>query len=77
MLLKASSPTTTTTTLLNLYGLTIKNIRQVSHLWLTPVILATQESRDQDDLSSKPGQANSLRPFLKNTHHKKGLVAQG
>jgi hypothetical protein len=29
--------------------------------------------RDQEDLGSKPAQANSLRdPISKNTHHKKG-----
>jgi hypothetical protein len=31
--------------------------------------------KDQEDLGSKPGQANSSRdPILKKTHHKKGLV---
>jgi hypothetical protein len=31
--------------------------------------------KDQEDLGSKPAQANSSRdPILKKTHHKKGLV---
>jgi hypothetical protein len=31
--------------------------------------------RDQEDCGLKPAQANiSMRPYLKKTHHKKGLV---
>jgi hypothetical protein len=37
--------------------------------WLTPVILAIQESRDQEDRSSKPAQANSSRDPME-----KGMV---
>jgi hypothetical protein len=47
--------------------------------WLTPIILATQEA-DQEDSSSKPTQANSLRdPISKKTHHKERAsgMAQG
>jgi hypothetical protein len=32
--------------------------------------------RDQDDHGSKPAQANSSRPYLEKTHHKKGLVVE-
>jgi hypothetical protein len=40
-----------------------------------PAILATQEGRDQEDLSSKPTWANKFaRPYLENTHHSNGLV---
>jgi hypothetical protein len=49
----------------------MENKKYSGHQWLTPVILATQEDRGW-----KPAQANSLqeRPYLKKTHHKKGLV---
>jgi hypothetical protein len=34
--------------------------------WLTPVILAIQEARDEEDHGLKPAQVNSLRyPILK------------
>jgi hypothetical protein len=32
--------------------------------------------RDQEDHSLRPAQANSSRPYLKNTQHKKGRMAQ-
>jgi hypothetical protein len=45
-----------------------------------PIILATQEARDQEDRGLKLAQANSLRDHLGKTHHKKkgaGGIAQG
>jgi hypothetical protein len=43
--------------------------------WFTPVILATQENRDQKDHGVNPAWANSsLKPYLEKTHHEKGLV---
>jgi hypothetical protein len=47
------------------------NIRR--HQWLTLVILATQEAEIRRiEVQSQPKQI--VRPYLKNTHHKKGLV---
>jgi hypothetical protein len=48
--------------------------------WLTPVILATQGGRDQEDHGLKPARANgSVRPYLRKTFYKNraGGVAQG
>jgi hypothetical protein len=40
-----------------------------------PIILATEETRDQEDSSLKPASANNSQDLiLKNTHHKKGLM---
>jgi hypothetical protein len=42
--------------------------------WLTHAILATQEADYQEDCGSKPAWATGLKPYLKNSQHKKGLA---
>jgi hypothetical protein len=57
----------------------LKVFSQARRQWLTPVILATQEARDQEYHSLKPARANSSQdPFWKNPSQKRaGGVAQG
>jgi hypothetical protein len=53
----------------------VKKPRAAGCRWLTPVILATQEARNQEDCNSKPAQENSSQnPISKTPNRKKAMV---
>jgi hypothetical protein len=58
-----------------------KNQFPAGHQWLIPVILATQEARDQEDCGLEPALANSLWDPIskkkKKSQKKLEWVAQG
>jgi hypothetical protein len=50
----------------------LKKEKQTRHWWLMSVVLAIQEAEIRRmEVQSQPW-ANSLRPYLKNIHHKRG-----
>jgi hypothetical protein len=54
-------------------NLLLKPFKQARRCWLTPVILATQETRDQEAHSLKPAWANSSGdPILKTSNTEQG-----
>jgi hypothetical protein len=71
---------------LHIYGFCIWEFKQpwIKILYLTPVLVAHACNpsylgvRDREDRGSRPAAVNKVRPYLKNTQHKKraGGVAQ-